>query len=103
MTARRLPSVVGCAIGFGFAGCGAGVVPGTWVSGQLRGPVLGPDPTPLAELQWAYGSVYVCSLLMMVLGGVLGVRYARAAQRRPAQPPTPSTSPRPPSTGCSTC
>jgi hypothetical protein len=71
-------------IGFGFAGCGAGVIPGGCAGAQLRGPVLGPDPTPLADLQWSYGSIYAGSFLGMLVGGALGVRYARSARHRVA-------------------
>ena len=85
--ARHLPSVLGCMIGFGFAGCGAGVLPGGWAGAQLRGPVLGPDPAPLADLQWSYGSVYAGSTVGMVVGAVLGVRYARAARRAAGSAP----------------
>ena len=82
MKARHLPSVVGCLIGFGCAGCGAGVVPGMWAGVRLREPVHGPDPPARDALAWDYGSVYAGSTLGMLAGAAIGVRYARAARRR---------------------
>ena len=80
----HLPSVVGCALGFGFSGCGAGVLPGGWTGSLLREPVLGTNPPPLSEAQLAYGSVYAGSFLGMLIGGVIGVQYARGVRRKHA-------------------
>lgn len=66
---RRLPSVLGCLLGFGFAGFGAGVVSGVAAGALLRRPALGPDPPVPDALAWDYGSVYAGSAVGMLDGG----------------------------------
>lgn len=79
---RPLRSVSGSVLGFGLAGCGAGVLAGGCLGAQLQERAIGPDPTPLAEVRWTYGTFYGGSALGMLAGATFGVLRARADRRR---------------------
>ena len=80
---KRTPSMIGCAIGFGAAGCGVG---------SLVGMVVWPHaPFPLFEgfhaKQWDfYGGTYLGTAIGALVGEFVGLWYARRGRMKSPQP-----------------
>lgn len=74
---QRTPSLIGCAIGFGAAGCGVG---------SLVGLAAWPHaPFPLFEQPYAgmwdfYGGTCLGTVIGFLVGAAVGIWYARRAR-----------------------
>lgn len=78
---QHLPSIAGCALGFGAAGCGVGSLVGTALGSWLVPQLAEGQGKPHERFMAFYGGTFWGIGVGLVIGAAAGVLYAALVRR----------------------